>query len=207
MSPYRRRKTGERCIQFLEWLEWKYECNFLTAVHRETESGGIIPVYNLTTQKEIFDILDHCHFHPSSEDAIFDYGFGKGGALVSFADYGFSRWGGVEFDKELAAVCFDNMSKLGFNSDNIVNLIIDDARCVEKDLDAYNWFYFFDPFDPEIFENCIQNIARSKDRNNRTVNVISIYPKMHRVFLREGFTLINQFKIDFRQKIVNIYRY
>ena len=93
---FRRQKTGKRDIQFLEWIEWKYQCNFITAIDRKDldvarEHGAS---YRVTTQKEIFPILDRCHCVPAQQDAIFDYGCGKGGAMVSFLDYGFRRVGG-----------------------------------------------------------------------------------------------------------------
>lgn len=51
--PAYKRKTGIKDIQFLEWLEWKYDCNFVTAVNYTS--------YKVTTQKEIFSLLDKCH--------------------------------------------------------------------------------------------------------------------------------------------------
>ena len=93
---FHRRKEGRRDIQFMEWLEWKYDCNFVTRIPHEflevvgKHGGG----YGITTQKEIFPILDHCHCIPQEEDAIFDFGCGKGAPLVSFLDYGFKRGGG-----------------------------------------------------------------------------------------------------------------
>lgn len=93
---FHKKKEGRRDIQFLEWLEWKYDCNFVTRVSKDhfevvdQHGGG----YGVTTQKEIFPILDKCHCIPQQQDAIFDFGCGKGGPLVSFMDYGFLRGGG-----------------------------------------------------------------------------------------------------------------
>lgn len=92
---FTRHKTGKRDIQFLEWLEWKYGCNFVTAVEKSnfTVAKAHGAPYRGATQKEIFPILDHCHVMPTEQDAVFDFGCGKGGALVSFLDYTFVRGG------------------------------------------------------------------------------------------------------------------
>ncbi len=70
----------------MEWLEYVYDCNFVTAIDRsnfkEAQEGG--HSYRVTTQKEIFPILDKCHCQPQKNDSIFDFGCGKGGAMISF---------------------------------------------------------------------------------------------------------------------------
>ena len=86
---FHRKKVGRRDIQFLEWLEWKYDCNFVTRIKKDeiAIAGEHNEGYGVTTQKEIFEILSRCHCIPHNKDAIFDYGCGKGGAVVSFLDY------------------------------------------------------------------------------------------------------------------------
>lgn len=32
---FHRKKVGRRDIQFLEWLEWKYDCNFVTRIKKD----------------------------------------------------------------------------------------------------------------------------------------------------------------------------
>ena len=63
---YTKRKSGRRDIQFLEWLEYKFGCNFVTRIKPEDIPGQ--PAHNsgygCTTQKEIFPMLDRCHVCP-----------------------------------------------------------------------------------------------------------------------------------------------
>lgn len=88
-------KTGLRDIQFMEWLEYMYDCNLVTAVNNSNYANAKDNhSYRITTQKEIFSILDKCHCNPGKEDAIFDFGCGKGGAIITFLDYGFHKVGG-----------------------------------------------------------------------------------------------------------------
>lgn len=135
---FRKKKEGRRDIQFLEWLEWKYGCNFVTRIHHDflEVAGEHGEGYGCTTQKEIFPILDHCHCIPQADDAIFDYGCGKGGALVSFLDYGFQYVGGVEYEPKIYEVLKQNINLLGLESR--AELLYGDAGELKRQLDKYN---------------------------------------------------------------------
>lgn len=201
-------KSGKRDIQFLEWLEWKYQCNFITAIEKNNfeVAGEHGASYRVTTQKEIFPILDRCHCHPTIDDAIFDYGCGKGGALISFLDYGFYHVGGVEYEPRIYEILVDNMSKLGLENDKVIECIQGNAADIQTELDAYNWFYFFQPFDNIIFEKCINAICKSIERYSRKIYIISIAPQSYKCIKRTGkFRLTNQFTIDSRQRVVDVY--
>lgn len=203
---FRKKKTGRRDIQFLEWLEWKHGCNFVTRVRQEflEVAGEHGEGYGCTTQKEIFPILDRCHCIPQEGDAIFDYGCGKGGALVSFLDYGFHRVGGIEYEPGIYEVLKENMSRLGLEKQ--AELLYGDAGELTKELDGYNWFYFFLPFDGYIFAKCVESICGSYKRKKRKIRVISISPYSHECVEKSGiFRLTNQFTIDTRQRVVDVY--
>ncbi len=207
-DAFTRRKVGKRDIQFFEWLEWKYHCNFLTAIEKnefEVASEHGAP-YRCTTQKEIFPILDKCHCVPDIDDAIFDYGCGKGSALISFLDYGFKKVGGAEYEPKIYDVLMDNMQKLGIDTDENVELICGDAGKLDTELDQYNWFYFFLPFDNRIFEKCMDSICRSYQRKKRKLHIISISPLSWRCIEDSGiFRLVNQFTVDMRQRVVDVF--
>lgn len=206
VDVFRRRKEGRRDIQFLEWLEWKYGCNFVTRVHRDflEVAGTHGEGYGCTTQKEIFPILDRCHCIPQAEDAIFDYGCGKGGALVSFLDYGFLQVGGIEYGPKIYEVLKENIDKLGLSEK--VELLYGDAGELTVELDPYNWFYFFLPFDNFIFEKCMKSICDSYKRKRRKIHIISISPYSRECIEVTGiFRLTNQFTVDMRQRVVNVF--
>ncbi len=198
-------KKKTRSIQFLEWLEWKYGCDFITAIDAESLSSNG-NAYRVTTQKEIFPVLDACHCQASLQDGIFDFGCGKGGALVSFMDYGFQKCGGVEFDKGLYDICMNNMKKLGIDKNVNLECINDDATKVATALDEYSWFYFFDPFGDNVFAYCMQNIRDSLKRRKRKIRVIFINPHCHEVMSEmDEFRLVNSFTISMRQRVVNVW--
>lgn len=203
-----KRKTGKRDIQFLEWLEWKYRCNFVTAIEtRNFEIAGEHGnAYRVTTQKEIFPILDRCHCIPTDKDAIFDYGCGKGGAMVAFLDYGFVHVGGVEYEPRIYDSLIDNMEKLKLLDSGKIECIQGNAAEVSLQLDKYNWFYFFQPFDDFIFKKCIDSICKSMKRRNRKIYIISVSPRSYSCIEKSGFfRLTNQFTIDSRQRVVDVF--
>ena len=101
------RKTGKRDIQPLEYLEWKYKCNFLerlsvedyVGVDNNTDVVKNASSYVVTASKDVMKILDQCHI--THKDALFDYGCGKGAVMIGALMNGFEKVGGVEFGKEL----------------------------------------------------------------------------------------------------------
>ena len=109
------------------------------------------------------------------EDAIVDFGSGKGGALITFAKYPFSKITGVELSPELAAIAENNLRKLDIGN---VTMVISDAADF-TDLDAYNYFYFFNPFPAEIMRAVIINITSSLIRKPRKLVIIYFNPEYH----------------------------
>lgn len=206
IDVFNKKKEGKRDIQFLEWLEWKYGCNFILPISKKdfevVDFHGAR--YSCSTQKEIFPILDRCHVHPSAADAILDFGCGKGGAIVSFLDYGFKKVGGIEYETKIYEVAKENLNKLGIK--NKVELLNADARDIKNQLDCYNWFYFFFPFDKEIFTVVIDNIKNSFMRKKRKIHII-YFTAMGYQFIEETgiFRLTNQFTVDSRQRVVGIF--
>ena len=204
------KKSGKRDIQFMEWLEYKYDCNYVQSIYSNNFEGegkdGRIS-YVISTQKEIFPILDKCHCIPQENDAIFDFGCGKGGAMLTFLDYGFKKVGGVEYEKKIFDIMISNFEKLGLMRDEgMVSCIHGDAVFVKHELDDYNWFYYFTPFKEVMFIETIRNIHESLKRKPRKVHIISINPTYHHEIVKSGlFVLTNQFWIATRQKVVDVF--
>lgn len=205
-TVFTKKKSGYRDIQLMEWLEYKYDCNFLTKIESKDFTGeklGHAP-YQITAQKEIFPILDRCHINfAGEEEAIFDFGCGKGGAIITFLDYGFKKVGGVEYEKNIFRVLQDNMNKLGLEEHT--ELIEGDAASMTEELDAYNWFYFFEPFTENIYEKVIRNIMDSISRKNRKIHMIVLNPHVHAMIKRYGFILVNQVEIATRQRVADVF--
>ena len=71
-------------------------------------------------------------------NAVFDFGCGKGGALLLFQKSGVQKLAGVEYDKPLYDILLDNYRKMGLSAENIIN---GDAALIRSELDDYNRSY------------------------------------------------------------------
>lgn len=196
-------------VQFLRWLEEKYGCDLVRVISADEFSQEMEGTHGFvgTTQKEVFPLLDKCHI--SYDDAIFDFGCGKGGAMLSFLDYGFQKVGGIEFQKNIYEIMIQNFKKLHLEDEmkaGKINCICGDASKLGNELDEYNWFYFFDPFEGILFEQTIARICESLERNPRKGQIIYINPRCHKAIEDTGkFNLTNRFTILTRQRVVHVY--
>lgn len=108
-------------------------------------------------------------------DAIVDFGSGKGGALITFSRYPFSKIAGVELSPELVAIAEENFRKL--NISNITMRVSDAADFT--DLDEYNYFYFFSPFPCSVMSAVMRNICASLIARPRKAVIIYFNPECH----------------------------
>jgi SAM-dependent methyltransferase len=131
--------------------------------HYYADSGGL----------ELESILRAFDFTP--EDEIVDFGCGKGGVLITLARYPFSKITGVEISPDLAAIARENLRKLELDRVEV--------RCCDaadfRDLDDYNYFYFFDPFPCAVMKEVIRNIENSINKHPRKVTLIYLNPNCH----------------------------
>jgi len=114
-------------------------------------------------------------FNITCQDAIVDFGSGKGGALITLSKFPFSRITGIELSAALAAIAQRNLKGLGSRN---IDMIVDDAVNL-TDLEAYNYFYFFNPFPPGVMSKVIKNIADSVTKKPRKVVIIYFNPEFH----------------------------
>ncbi len=206
-----KRKTGKRDIQLIEYLEWKYGCNFVESIYKDSFRDNNPNAmhgapYMCTSQPEIFPLLDQCRQLITPSDAAFDFGCGKGATMVSFLDYGFEIVGGVEYESGIYDVLEQNIEQLGLRDCYEVNNYNCDATLLKEELDRYNYFYFFHPFDEVIYKKCIDNICNSLKRRNRKIHILAVYPIAWKYILDTGmFRIKAQMSIDMRQRCAYIY--
>jgi len=115
------------------------------------------------------------HFEISANDAIVDFGCGKGGILISLAKYPFAQITGVEISAELADIARVNIRKLKIRK---VDVQCCDAADFKK-LNGYNYFYFFDPFPCVVMAEVLKNIENSVVQRPRKVTLIYLNPYCH----------------------------
>ena len=124
------------------------------------------------------------HFEISAADAIVDFGCGKGGVLISLSKYPFSRITGVEIAPDLVDIARENIRKLKIRS---VDIQCCDAADF-KQLDEYNYFYFFDPFPCVVMADVLDNIEQSLTDKPRKGTLIYLNPFCHELIeARQAF--------------------
>ena len=135
---------------------------------------------------------------------MFDFGSGKGGSLIMFLKAGFTKVGGVEFDRNLWNIAQDNFAKIDADASGI---LCKDARMLKEELDEYNFFYMYDPFEEKMFYEAIKRIEESYERRKRKIFLIYTVPNCHDLVIKDGyFTLTKQVKTDFlHYRTANIY--
>lgn len=131
--------------------------------HDYRHSGGI----------HLEKVLDHLNI--TQKDAIIDFGSGKGGALVTFSKYPFSRITGVELLPDLVAVAEQNLKILHIAN---VTMVVSDAAHF-TDLDGYTYFYFYSPFPRSVMAAVMQNLESSLLRKPRKMTIIYCNPEFH----------------------------
>lgn len=131
--------------------------------HDYRHSGGI----------HLENVLNHLNI--THDDAIVDFGSGKGGALVTFAKYPFSKITGVELLPDLVAIAERNFKILNISN---VTMVVSDAADF-TDLGEYNYFYFYSPFPRSVMASVIHNIQDSLLKQPRRVHLIYCNPEFH----------------------------
>jgi len=146
--------------------------------HYYANSGGI----------HLVKVLRKLNITP--QDAIVDFGSGKGGALMTFTRYPFAKITGVELSPELAAIAKENFRKLKIDS---INVVVGDAT-EYTDLDGYNYFYFFNPFPCTVMSVVMENMSSSLIRRPRKAVIIYFNPECHEaVVTHSPFVKVNEF--------------
>lgn len=197
------RNNRQRKLSYYNWLEYKYgvdiiERKWFDCIQRPSNDSN---PYSAGVDYALMDSLYNFYF--TKTDAVFDFGCGKGGALLLFSKRGVHKLGGVEYDQELYHTGCENLKKLGYDEKNIIN---GDAALVKEELDDYNYFYINNSFQGEIFDNVMKNLEESYQRNKRKVTLIYTGPFCHKSILKNSsFKLVKTLHTDYVVRYINIY--
>lgn len=184
-------------VDYYRWVETQLDVNMTAVEENKVKNGnpyGII--YGIDLKK----ILSNFEFHEN--DAVFDFGCGRGAALSMFAHCGIDILGGVELNTELFNSAKKNMKELGIRAE----LLCGDAReCLA--LEKYNYFFMYNPFGGDLFQQVITNIENSYTKRKRKIVLIYAVPLEHEKVINHGmFQLVDEIKIaSGRTKTANIY--
>lgn len=167
-------KNGERYNYLLN--------NNISLDNFSSHSPSCLNLYN------VFDSLNI-----TENDSILDIGSGKGFALFIFTLFKFKKIGGVEINKIDYDICRENIDKLGL-TDKIS--IINSDILEFNNFSDYNYFYFFNPFNEEIFSKIIETISNLN--NSPTIIYKNIHEKDIAILEKNKFFLHKIIKGDER---------
>lgn len=192
-----------RKLSYFDWLEYRYGADIIDAkgIGKIASPNADCRHYAAGIDYPLIDVLDNFSF--STEDAVFDYGCGKGNVLPLFKKMGVNRLGGVEYDSELYQTACDNFHKFGCNADGLLK---GDAALIKEDLDDYNYFFIQNSFVGKTFDKVIQNIQESYERKRRKIILIYAGTFCHdNVLSNSNFKLSKTIDTDYWVRNVNIY--
>lgn len=134
-------------------------------------------------------------------DAVLDYGAGKGGAMLTLAQFPFSRVDGVELSEDMVKVGKENLKQAKFRKGEI---FLGDATTF-TDLDPYTFFYLANPFPDCVLSRVMENISASQQRRPRTLIMVYLIPTGDAVVRAAGFQEIGKV-LDDPDRPIFIYR-
>ena len=138
----------------------------------------------------------------SSTDSIIDVGFGKGGALLSMADFPFGRIAGLELSPELYQIANENFLKSGIS--NII-LLSADATRFEHYAD-YNYIYLYNPFFGQVFDGFMQKLRQSLVSHPRKLTILYTHPTCHSMVVQYNiFKKVNEFRLGYYPLFVYVH--
>lgn len=190
---------GKQRLDLSHWqyLEYRYGVDLQKP---EEECRGDSNNYMLISLSTIRHVVEQCGM--TKEDALFDFGAGKGGTLIGFYNLGILNLGGCELSRNIYNIWIDNFSKLGISQKNCYNM--DATMCT--DIDGYNYFYLFNSFKGETFQKVISNIETSYCRSPRKIRIIYVNTFCHKMVIANGiFRLEKQISSGQYIRLVNIY--
>lgn len=168
-----------RFLSSYDWIEHHAPVDIRKAENDANADIKEFLPYQKSIEYAFWDVFDNFVFHEG--DRIFDYGCGKGSALILFEHIGV-RWGGIEYDETLYDCCCRNLAALGLSSETVVR---GDAGAFE-DIDAYNYFYCYNAFQGETFRRAVHQMEASWQRRPRKITFIYSNPFCHETVLEDG---------------------
>ncbi len=156
--------------------------------------------YNATQKATFYDSIKS--LDPDVFDGTFiDFGSGKGRVLIMAAKIEFKRIVGVEFSKELCDIACLNLNKTKLQNVEVIHM--DASEYIIPDNASV--FFFFNPFDEEVFSKVLSNINKSISKNPRKAYFIYVHPVLEKLFSYDKYELIKKIFSPLGQN-VSVYR-
>jgi len=200
---YEEEMEALRKLSYYDWLEYWYRVDIQAMRSLQDLSVPNMDslYYSSGIDYALMDVCDKFVFNVDV-DAVFDFGCGKGGALLLFMKAGIAMCGGVEYDRELYRIACNNYRKLGIKAE----LICANASDIKEEIDKYNYFYMYNPFQGQTFENVIKNMEESYKRRKREMTFIYNGPHCHEAVIKNNvFKLSKEIYTDSAVRYIHVY--
>jgi len=171
--------------------------------------------YEPTSYSGLICAFDELEDSITKYDRLVDFGCGKGRVLFYVNQRFQCEVCGIEVDEQLYELALDNRAY--FNTrfrDTMERIEILHGKAEEYVIKPEdNIFYFFNPFEINIFEKVIDNILNSLKEHPRRIMVMMYYPKVeytrhmkHRGFRLFRIAKLPAYDVDWDEKVM-IYEY
>lgn len=132
--------------------------------------------------KELFDQVPL-----KKEDVLVDFGCGKG-RLNFYLDHRFHcKTVGIEFNPEYYNDALKNLKS--YKTTDKSRIRFECVSAMHYEIQAKdNYFYFFNPFSPQIFIGVINHILQSAIQNPRCITLLLYYPDKEYLYYLEHST-------------------
>ena len=171
--------------------------------------------YEPTSYSGLICAFDELEEVLTKYDRLVDFGCGKGRVLFYVNQRFQCEVCGIEVDEELYELALDNRAYYNTRfRDTMEKIEIINGKAEEyKIRPEDNVFYFFNPFEINIFQQVIEHIVESVEQHPRRVFVMMYYPKVeytrymkHNHFKMYRIAKLPTYDMDWDEKVV-IYEY
>lgn len=125
--------------------------------------------YALTQEKAFDNIMTLLEI--DKNDNFIDIGCGKGGVLRYAVKYDFGRVAGLEIEDNFYEIAVNNFRKLKMEN---IELFHDNAITFSH-YDEFNVYFFFNPFDKDIYQLVLDNIFESIKKSKKEKVILICY--------------------------------
>ena len=196
-------KNLTRKISYQNWLEYEYGMDIVgyKGIEEVERVSNDSLYYSPGIDYALMDVINNFCF--DENDAVFDFGCGKGGALLLFERGGIKKLGGVEYDSELYSIACKNFDQVGLEKKFLYH---EDAASLTTELDEFNYFFIYNSFQGELFRKMMHNLEESYKRKKRKITFIYSGPYCHHEVVKNNiFKFSKQIYTDYAVKRVNVY--
>lgn len=167
--------------------------------------------YEPTSYSGLISGFDEMEEIITKYDRLVDFGCGKGRVLFYVNQRFQCEVCGIEVDEELYEKALDNRAYFNTRfrgSSEKIEII--HGKAEEYNIQAEDkFFYFFNPFEINIFEQVIDNIKTSVEQNPRKIYIMMYYPKeeylrhlRNQIFRLYRIVKLPRYIVDWDEKIV-----